>query len=650
MVRNWSIKNKLTLITMTTSAVALALSAVSFLILDVLAYRKTIQEDLVAEARMLSAASPTIVAFGDAKGANYMLRSLSARPAIVAAGIYDADGNLLATYTQGLWVPMRLGQVRGPVKWDGSLIRAEAPIILNYNKIGTIVIESDDRDVRSRLYRYVIIASVLMLAAGFAAFLVSSRMRRVITDPIAELTRAMHVITASRDYSLRVPKRYSDEIGELIDGFNTMIAEVHGAEQELRTLNENLEQRVAERSHAAEQAKEVAEQAKELAEQANRTKSAFLANMSHELRTPLNAIIGYSEMLEEEFQEVGETESERLGDVVKINSAGKHLLSIINDILDLSKIEAGRVQIHPEHFDLRHVIQEVLTTIEPIAAKNSNELAMFLPFELLVYSDQTKVRQVLINLLSNASKFTHSGQIQVRARVDGGKWGVVEVQDTGIGIEQENVERLFEPFVQADASTTRKFGGTGLGLPISRKFCEMLGGTLTAEGTPGVGATFTMRIPVIYCAVDTAAETEAEAATPVEEEVQIPVPGANCVVVIDDDQATRDLLRRSLIRNGFSVIECRSAQEGIKVARRSRPLAITLDVQMQDLDGWDVLKIVKNDPDLCDIPVVLVTIVDEKPRGIAMGAFDYLTKPIDLEQFQVVIGRCRSVRQAAAVT
>jgi len=449
------------------------------------------REDLAAQTRILSASSAEAVVFGDAKGATYMLRALSARPAIVAAGIYDADNVLLASYTQGLWVPSRLDQQRGAVQWNGSLIREEYPISMDRRRIGTIFIESDDRDIWKRISNYLLMLSGLIVVSALAAFLLSSRLRSMITMPIAELKRAMHSVSASRDYSLRVAKKYEDEIGELIDGFHSMIGEIDGAERELRALNDTLERRVADRSQAAEQAKE-------LAEQANRTKSAFLANMSHELRTPLNAIIGYSEMLEEDLEALGETGTERLTDVGKIASAGKHLLSIINDILDVSKIEAGRVQVNAESFDLREVVRQVISTIEPIAAKNSNRIFTQLPPELTVFSDQTKIQQVLINLLSNACKFTHSGQIHVKAELEDRQWVTVEVRDTGIGIDPAHVERLFEPFVQAEASTSRKYGGTGLGLPISRKFCELLGGSLVVRTAPGAGSTFSMKVPLVY--------------------------------------------------------------------------------------------------------------------------------------------------------
>jgi signal transduction histidine kinase len=503
MFQNWSLKKKLTLVTMTTSIVALTLSALGFFIYDLVEYRSTMRQDLLTEAQVVGATSTAALVFSDEKIAQDILQSLSRRRAILSAGIYDGQDMLLAGYPPSATPAPRLDQLTG-LSQTGSVIRVVWPTYLDRQKIGTIVIESDDREFKKRALHYLAILMGLTILSTTVAFLLSSGLRKLITNPILQLKAAMEEVSASRNYSLRVPKKSSDEIGELIDRFNSMIFEIERAEQELRTLNDSLEERVAERSQAAEErAQALAEserrlrQAKELAEQASHTKSAFLANMSHELRTPLNAIIGYSEMLEEEFEQKGETTF--LRDVAKIQSAGRHLLSVISDILDLSKIEAGRVQIDPQHFDLSDVIADVVSTIEPIAAKNSNHVTISVPESILVFSDQTRIRQVLMNLLSNACKFTQSGTVHISARYEQQSGSaIVEVRDTGVGIEASQVERIFEAFVQADASTTRKYGGTGLGLPISRRFCQLLGGDLVAASTPGKGSVFTMRIPIRY--------------------------------------------------------------------------------------------------------------------------------------------------------
>ena len=294
-----------------------------------------------------------------------------------------------------------------------------------------------------------------------------------------------------QDGHLRVPKMHNDETGELIHGFNVMLSEIEQAHEDLQKLNATLEEKVTERS-------ERLRHAKELAEQANRTKSAFLANMSHELRTPLNAIIGYSEMLREQAHEM--EQADVISDLEKIEKSGKHLLAIINEILDLSKIEAGRVDLFPEAFELRHIVDEVLTSATPLIVKNGNDVSVDVESGIQVFTDQTRLRQILTNLVGNAAKFTDKGSITIRATtevMDDQRWISVAVQDSGIGLTEEQTRKLFEPFVQADASTTRKYGGTGLGLAISAKFTQMLGGSLQIKSQLGRGSTFTVRLPAV---------------------------------------------------------------------------------------------------------------------------------------------------------
>jgi signal transduction histidine kinase len=298
-------------------------------------------------------------------------------------------------------------------------------------------------------------------------------------------------VSADKDFSLRVPKMHDDETGELIHGFNVMLGEIEQAHEDLQKLNATLEEKVAERS-------ERLRHAKELAEQANRTKSAFLANMSHELRTPLNAIIGYSEMLREEAHEM--EQADVISDLEKIEKSGKHLLGIINEILDLSKIEAGRVDLFPEAFELRHIVDEALSSATPLIVKNENDISVDVESGIQVFTDQTRLRQILTNLVGNAAKFTHKGSITIHATtevLDDQRWISVAVQDTGIGLTEEQIRKLFEPFVQADASTTRKYGGTGLGLAISAKFTQMMGGSLQIKSQLGRGSTFTVRLPAV---------------------------------------------------------------------------------------------------------------------------------------------------------
>ena len=399
--------------------------------------------------------------------------------------------------------------------------------------------------------------------------------------------------------------------------------EIYATNVRLQQLNNDLEELVRQRT--AELAA-----ARDEAVRASQAKSDFLASMSHELRTPLNAIIGYSEMLLEESDEL--LRPELRPDLEKIRGAGKHLLTLINDILDLSKIEAGKMDVFPENFDVATLLADVRSTIEPLVAKNGNTFEMLCGANLgTLHSDQTKVRQILFNLLSNAAKFTRMGRVTLAAtrptRGDGERLEF-EVSDTGIGMTPEQVVGLFKPFSQADASTTRYYGGTGLGLAITQHFCRMLGGDVTVESEYGKGSTFTITLPVVC-----------PKAVP-----EVPLPAAEqsangTVLVVDDERAARDVLGSALTQEGYRVVTATGGQDGLRLARHEKPDAIILDVIMPDLDGWAVLRSLKADADLCKIPVILVTVLGDRDMGLALGAAEHLTKPVDPKELLRLLAR-----------
>jgi GAF domain-containing protein/CheY-like chemotaxis protein/anti-sigma regulatory factor (Ser/Thr protein kinase) len=389
---------------------------------------------------------------------------------------------------------------------------------------------------------------------------------------------------------------------------------------------------------------EIEEKGRQLAE-ASQHKSQFLANMSHELRTPLNAIIGVTEMLRED----AEASKQDLEPLDRVLGAGRHLLALINDILDLSKIEAGRMELHFESFPLAPVIEDVAKTIEPMATKNGNRVLIDCPADLgTIHADQTRFRQAMLNLASNANKFTEKGTVTIAAqaqRNNGRDWITIAVTDTGIGMTAEQMSKLFQEFSQADASTSRKYGGTGLGLAISKRFCQMMGGDITVESTPGRGSTFTIRLPRMAQSDETLAtgargQARAQPSRPIAEEAQEPL-----ILVVDDDATVRELVERHLERAGFAVVTARGGQEGLRLVRELRPAAVTLDIMMPDLDGWTVLAAIKGDPALASTPVVLMSIVDQKNRGYALGAADYLIKPVDRTK---LVGTLSSICGSAA--
>jgi PAS domain S-box-containing protein len=411
------------------------------------------------------------------------------------------------------------------------------------------------------------------------------------------------------------------------------------------------------------QAEETLRKNKEAAEEANRAKSQFLANMSHELRTPLNAIIGYSEMLQEDAEDLGY--EDLTPDLEKIRGAGKHLLALINDILDISKIEAGKMELYLESFDVAQVISDVEHTIQPLLDKNHNALKVECCSNIGdMHADLTKLRQSLLNLLSNAAKFTEHGTITLTVRKDESieeldrnqhcDFMLFQVADTGIGMSLEQLDKVFQAFTQADASTTRKYGGTGLGLAITRHFCRMMGGDISVKSTLGQGSTFTIRLPMRVPLAKERVAAEAPV-LPSFSANTIPLPSGKSlgcsttstgsqlatILIIDDDASVRDLMTRYLSREGFHVETAASGDEGLRLARQLRPDAITLDVLLPNINGWQLLSVLKADPELADVPIVVMSIIDDKNTGFRLGATDYLTKPIDYKRLTRLLNHYR---------
>ena len=639
---------QLSLLIISVCAVSLAAAMVSFYSMERYRFNNEIYRRLETTHsllidRMISTLSDNPAA------ANDVLSALQTDDMVVAAAVYSPDRKLLAKYikrnsAEFIPLPQRINlnfgadrlviyrQLRGR---DGHLF-------------GTFYLKADVAQlVSERFGDFFRSMVIIFLTSCLLAMVVGHVLQRGLTGPLSELAGAAHRIAENKDYSVRVKERRGDEVGALTRSFNLMVQTIEqrnaeldvarrnaeDARESLRQINEQLEQKVAARTAELERAVVAAKEA-------NQAKSAFLAKMSHELRTPMNAIIGYSEMLIEDSTEAGN--DGMADDLQKILSAARHLLGLINDVLDLSKIEAGKMQLYLETFDLQLLVHEVTSTIAPLIEKRNNQLVVECdPAIGSMYGDATKVRQTLLNLLSNASKFTENGRIELKVErdiVDNQVWVAMRVIDTGIGMDEEQMARLFKPFTQADASTSSKFGGTGLGLAISKQFAQMMGGDIGIISAPGAGSTFTLRVPARvkparspYAMVD-------------KERQPAPEPKGR-VLVIDDDESVHSVLTNMLTREGYSTRIARNGKEGLRMAGEYHPDIVIFDILMPGMDGWSVLSQLKAAPGMADVPIILLTMLENKEMGFALGAADYLTKPIDAAKlFPVLDGIARPNR------
>ena len=592
------------------------------------AYLTNVSEVLGADIALVEDNAPIVSTIDKSTGYEQLLQQQFIKPdGTVSAANVDAtkDGKI---------VPQRL---------------LAAPLMIGGKQHGTVLVAQSvsdfvdmEREIQGSLVAFAVVIAVASVLFAVCAVLNFGQ-------PLGRLAEAARQISMGRlDQRVTTHFFLRDEVTELGESFNTMA-------ERLQYLYNNLETEVAERT------RELAV-ARDMAMEANQAKSRFVANMSHELRTPLNAIIGYSELLIEEVEDA--RQDEFIPDLRKIQAAGKHLLQLINDILDLSKIEAGKMDLYLETFNIKGVIDDVRTTITPMVEKNQNELVVNARDDLGdMFADVTKIRQALFNLLSNASKFTKEGTItlgvtrqalppvmaQNAPRING-DWIIFSVVDTGIGMNDEQLERLFTEFTQADESTTRNYGGTGLGLALTRKLCQMMGGEIAVTSQEGEGSKFIFWIPAMVVDAGKKDLTAAGHTGVAEAHDSTNLPDDACtVVVIDDDPSTLEMMSRFLSREGFTVETAKNGDAGIQLARKIHPTAITLDVMMPGMDGWEVLTHLKADKELADIPVIMLSIVDDKNLGFALGASDYMTKPIDRERLSQVLDKYRCVSLSCKV-
>ena len=646
-----TISQRLTWMNMLVCGVALVLACSAFIGYDLLTFRAARVRNLSVQAQVIGSNTLSALAFDDPDAAAKTLSALSADPNILAAVLYTAQGKQFASYARKGSGPIPEPPPMPPRQEEGHWIQhnrilVAQTIALDNRPSGAVYIWSDVQALNDRLESYAGIASIVLLISLLTALCVSAVFRKSVAQPIIQLAQVAQEVTRDHSYAHRVPRFAGHgEVSVLVDSFNEMMVQIEKGKAGLQRAHDELELRVEERTAELVAAQKEVEaysesvlRAKEDIERASRFKDQFLSTMSHELRTPLNAILGFSQLLGDD--RYGPLTERQTRYVSHIYSSGQHLLRLINDILDLSKIEAGRLQLNIEDVSVDFSFAEVCDSLQPLVDKSAHHLVQSAPPGLAVRADGTRFKQMLMNLLGNAIKFTPPGGKIELVATDVGAMVRIDVRDSGPGIPPEEKQRIFEAFHRMHQSE-KTSEGTGLGLAITRKLVELHGGQLDVDCKPGEGSCFFFTLPAVSFAEKPQKNLAVET-----------VNGANPrtkILVIEDDVSSAYLLESQLSSAGYQVTVCSQPQDAVQIAIDLQPAVITLDVIMLPLNGWDVLAKLKSDPRTANIRVVMVTVMDQRNTGLLLGADEYIVKPVKREILLAAVERCLAHCDQASV-
>ncbi|MES2769097.1 MAG: response regulator [Bdellovibrionota bacterium] len=557
------------------------------------------EKQINATVKIVAHNLKTPMMFNDNDEIQNTLSVLNADPNFLGAVLEKKSGEKI-TYLEDFRGDGKVNQIN-----EQDFIFSEKIKALN-DELGTLYIKYTKKYLHDIYLSIAMFTFAVFVFAVGISVLLARFFQKDVTGPINSLLKFISKITAHSEWQniANIPISSSE------------ISEILNLKIEFKKMVEVIKKREEETTSA-----------KNAAEKANEAKSEFLSNMSHELRTPMNAVLGYTQLLRRSFHKKGILDYQK--DLGEIEKAGKHLLSLINDVLDIAKIESGKVELYVENFNLEKEVEEIVSLIKPFAASKNNQMSVEIEKSLTeMTSDVTKFKQVLLNLINNACKFTENGTVALKIlpEVINGLPAVrISVSDTGIGITAEQIAKLFNPFTQADTSTTRKYGGTGLGLHISKNFVELMGGKIFVESELGKGATFTMILPL---SLDHHLKNKIENKGSSKDDLQ-----KFKILIIDDEAFVHDLFTKNLEEFRVEILSAYNAKEGIESTRKNKPDLILLDITLPDLSGWDVMSILKSDKELAGIPIIISTTTEEKNKAYTIGAADFLQKPVDNERF-----------------